>query len=48
VEIQLEVKKVKKLSVFTIVIALCLGAAAMIQSVRVADGWKSSSLAHRV
>ncbi len=34
----------KKLSVFTIVIALCLGAAAMIQSARVTGGWKSSSI----
>jgi len=40
----LEGKKMKKLSVFTIVIALCLGAAAMIQSARLTDGWKSSSI----
>jgi hypothetical protein len=33
----------RKLSAFTIVIALCLGAAAMIQSGRATDGWKSSS-----
>ena len=34
----------KKLSLFTIVIALCLGAAAMIQSGRGSDGWQSSSI----
>jgi len=31
----------KKLSVITMVIALCLGAAAMIQSARLTDGSKS-------
>ena len=35
----------KKLSVFTIVIALCLGAAAMIQSGRASDGRQRSSVA---
>ncbi len=35
----------KKLSLFTIVIALCLGAAAMIQSGRASDGRQSSSAA---
>ena len=34
----------KKLSVFTIVIALCLGAAAMIHSGRASDGRHSSSV----
>jgi hypothetical protein len=41
----MEGKKMKNLPVFTIVIALCLGAAtAMIQSGRRSDGWQSSSI----
>jgi hypothetical protein len=41
----LEDKKMKNLPVFTIVIALCLGAAvAMIQSDRGSNGWQSSSI----
>jgi len=35
----------KKLSLFTIVITLCLGAAAMIQSGRASDGRQSSGAA---
>jgi len=34
----------KNLSVFTIVIVLCLGAAAMIQSGRATNGWNSSTI----
>jgi hypothetical protein len=41
----MEVKKMKNLPAFTIVIALCLGAAvAMIQSDRGSNGWQSSSI----
>jgi hypothetical protein len=41
----MEVKKMKNLPVFTIVIALCLGGAvAMIQSDRGSNGWQSSSI----
>jgi hypothetical protein len=41
----MEVNKMKNLPVFTIVIALCLGAAvAMIQSDRGSNGWPSSSI----
>jgi hypothetical protein len=43
-EIQLEGEKMKNLSLFTIVIALCLSAAAMIQSGHGSNGWHSSKV----
>jgi len=43
-EIHLEGDKMKNLSLFTIVIALCLSAAAMIHSGRGSNGWQSSKV----